>query len=391
MYSKKEKQTLTGSSVLNFTPPRIHSGKTTYIDFYALDPATNTMRRKKYMLDKYRSKKELDMMATAMISSLFEKLLRGWSPFVAEKPVINSGVQLTECAAAYCDYIARLQGKDAFRPKTVRDNSSRMKIFLDYLNEYHLSTLCVSNFNTTLVNDFLEYVLFERDTSVRNRNNYRYTMSSFGNYLVSHNHLEVNPVNDSVPIMREGAKIREALSTKDLLRLKEYLLAHDKQLLLAVYMLYYTAIRPTEMTFLKLKDFNIKEQSVFVSGKFSKNKRDGKVALHDNVIKLMIDLEVFKYPNGYFLFGDDLLPSEEQTTAHTFRKRWNKARAALKFPACYQFYSLKDTGLRDLIAKEGVIVARDQARHTDVSTTNKYLVSKSLTVHDEAKHYDGAL
>ena len=78
-------------------------------------------------------------------------------------------------------------------------------------------------------------------------------------------------------------------------------------------------------------------------------------------------------------------------TAHTFRKRWNKARAALKFPASYQFYSLKDTGLRDLIAKEGVIVARDQARHTDVSTTNKYLVSKSLTVHDEAKHYDGAL
>ena len=151
MYSKKQKQTLTGSSVLNFTPPRIHSGKTTYIDFYALDPATNTMRRKKYMLDKYRSKKERDMMATAMISSLFEKLLRGWSPFVAEKPVINSGVQLTECAAAYCDYIARLQGKDAFRPKTVRDNSSRMKIFLDYLNEYHLSTLCVSNFNTTQI------------------------------------------------------------------------------------------------------------------------------------------------------------------------------------------------------------------------------------------------
>lgn len=376
---------------MNFTPPRIHSGKTTYIDFYVLDPATNTMRRKKYQLDKYRSKKERDLMATAMISRLFEKLLQGWNPFVAEKPVINSGVLLTDSIAAYCDYIARLQGKDAYRPKTVKDNTSRMKIFIDYLNEFHLSTLSVRNFNATLVNDFLEYVLFERDTSIRNRNNYRYTLSSFGNYLVSHNHLEKNPVDESVPIMREAAKIRQALSATDLLRLKDYLWEHDKQLLLAVYMLYYTAIRPTEMTFLKLKDFNLKEQSVFVSGKFSKNKRDDKVALHDNVIKLMIDLGVFKYPNGYYLFGDDLLPSDEQTTAHTFRRRWNKARAALKFPASYQFYSLKDTGLRDLIAKEGVIVARDQARHTDVSTTNRYLVSKSLTVHDEAKHYDGLL
>lgn len=286
MYSKKEKKTSRESSVLNFTPPRIHSGKTTYIDFYVLDPATNTMRRKKYQLDKYRSKKERDLMATAMISRLFEKLLQGWNPFVAEKPVINSGVLLTDSIAAYCDYIARLQGKDAYRPKTVKDNTSRMKIFIDYLNEFHLSTLSVRNFNATLVNDFLEYVLFERDTSIRNRNNYRYTLSSFGNYLVSHNHLEKNPVDESVPIMREAAKIRQALSATDLLRLKDYLWEHDKQLLLAVYMLYYTAIRPTEMTFLKLKDFNLKEQSVFVSGKFSKNKRDDKVALHDNVIKL---------------------------------------------------------------------------------------------------------
>lgn len=391
MFSKKEQNSLRESSVLNFTPPRIHRGKTTYIDFYVLDPSTNIMRRKKFMLDKYRKKKERDMIAAAMVSSLFNKLLHGWNPFVVEKPVINSSVPLTECVTAYCDYIARMQGKDAYRPKTVRDNTSRMKIFVDYLKEYHLTSLLVNNFNATLVNDFLEYILFERNTSIRNRNNYRYTLSSFGNYLVSHNHLQANPVNESVPVLREGAKIRQALSPADLQKLKDYLFEHDKQLLLAVYMLYYTAIRPTEMTFLKLKDFNIKEQSVFVSGKFSKNKRDDKVALHDNVIKLMIDLGVFQHPNGYYLFGDDLLPSPEQTTACTFRRRWNKARAALKFPASYQFYSLKDTGLRDLIAKEGVIVARDQARHTDVSTTNKYLVTKSLTVHDEAKHYDGAL
>lgn len=391
MFSKNQEKTLTRGFVLNFTPPRLHtSGKNTYIDFYALDPVTNKMRRKKYMLDRYRSRKERNLMVTAMMGSLYDKLLHGWNPFTPEIVTLQSDVSLTDCVAAYCEHISRLQGKDTYRPKTVKDNTSRMKIFLDYLEEYRLTMLRVSNFTKALVNEFLEYVLLERDTTVRNRNNYRYTLSSFGNYLVEHNHIKVNPVAD-VPVMREGAKFREPIPARELLRLRAWLTDNDRQLLLAVLMQYYTAIRPTEMTFIKLKDISIKEQSIFISKKFSKNRKDGKVALHDNCIKLMLELGTFNSPNNYYLFGDDLTPSENQTTAHTFRKRWNKARKALKFPPHYQFYSLKDSGLRDLITKEGVLVARDQARHSDMSITNRYLQSRDLKVHDEAKHFDGVL
>ena len=46
---------------------------------------------------------------------------------------------------------------------------------------------------------------------------------------------------------------------------------------------------------------------------------------------------------------------------------------ALKWNACYQFYSLKDSGIRDLANAQGVVVARDQARHSDITTTNKYI------------------
>ena len=48
-------------------------------------------------------------------------------------------------------------------------------------------------------------------------------------------------------------------------------------------------------------------------------------------------------------------------------------RAALRWDDCYQFYSLKDTGIRDLANAAGVVVARDQARHSDITTTNKYI------------------
>lgn len=55
------------------------------------------------------------------------------------------------------------------------------------------------------------------------------------------------------------------------------------------------------------------------------------------------------------------------------------------------FYSLKDSGIRDLANAAGIVVARDQARHADISTTNKYLQGKSLTVHEETKHFVGRL
>ena len=39
------------NEVLGFTYPKLHTGKSWYIDFYSYDPAQGKMRRKKYMLD----------------------------------------------------------------------------------------------------------------------------------------------------------------------------------------------------------------------------------------------------------------------------------------------------------------------------------------------------
>ena len=37
-------------------------------------------------------------------------------------------------------------------------------------------------------------------------------------------------------------------------------------------------------------------------------------------------------------------------------------RKALKWDTCYQFYSLKDSGIRDLANAHGVVVARDESQ-----------------------------
>lgn len=83
------------------------------------------------------------------------------------------------------------------------------------------------------------------------------------------------------------------------------------------------------------------------------------------------------------------MPSLEKSKLTSYRSYFNKVRSVLNFPESYQFYSLKDTGIRDLANSEGIVIARDQARHADISTTNKYLKGENLPVHEETKHFDG--
>ena len=74
-----------------------------------------------------------------------------------------------------------------------------------------------------------------------------------------------------------------------------------------------------------------------------------------------------------------------------FRDRWAKVRRELKFPASYKFYSLKDTGVTDYVDGVGLTAAKDQARHSSVATTNKYVRKQQLRAQPELKNWKGQL
>ena len=83
------------------------------------------------------------------------------------------------------------------------------------------------------------------------------------------------------------------------------------------------------------------------------------------------------------------MPGKAQKRADIFNRKWKNVREALGWPRCYQFYSLKDSGIRDLANAEGVVVARGQARHSDVAVTNKYI--QHHEAHECTKHFKGVL
>lgn len=374
------------SEVLKFTYPKLHTGGKWYVDFYAYDPADGKMRRKKYHLDNIEKIKERRKRANELIESLTKLLREGWSPWV-DADSNRAYTLLEEALNKYEAFVERMP-----KYKTRKSYTSRLNILRKYNAQRLLPIRYVYQFDTAFVSDFLDYIFLDREVNPRTRNNYRQWCQSLAAFFIEKQFMKSNPVEVIKDIAEVGKK-RQPLSAAMLKQLESHLCESQPYFYLACMMEYYTFIRPEELSHITLGDISIKEQSVFVSAAVSKNKRDGKVGLNDKIIKFMIALGVFQFPNDYYLFGPKVTrPSATRGDSEMFRRKWNSlVRKGLGWSDCYQFYSLKDSGLRDLANSEGIVIARDQARHTDVSTTNKYLQGRDAAVHEETKHFKGNL
>jgi integrase len=238
---------------------------------------------------------------------------------------------------------------------------------------------------------FLEEVYISRDNTAFTRDNYLAFLKSFANYCLNHNYLKTNPTEGIMSLGRRSKKkTRTLISEHDLERLTEYLKQKNKYFLLASYILYYCFIRPKEMSQLRLSNFSLSRQTVFIPNEISKNKKDGTITLPAKVIHLMLELKIFDNPGSFYLFSDNFKPGPKRRTEKQFRDFWSHyVRKPLNFSEKYKFYSLKDTGITNMLRHYDVLSVRDQARHSSILMTDIYTPHDIQKANDLIKNYDG--
>ena len=342
------------------------------------------MRRKKYMLDRISKASERKRRATEIIESLLKLLRSGWSPWVNASDN-RCYTLLSEALDKYDRYLDKLP-----KDKTKHSYHSRVNVLRQYIASMVIPPKYVYQFDTAFMTDFLDWLYLDREVSGRTRNNYRGWLSSIAAYFIERKYIDANPAT-AIKKVPEQKKKRQPLTADMLHRLRAYLEPRNNVYLLACMMEYYTMIRPTELVNLRINDISLQEQSIFVAAEYSKNKRDGKVGINDDIVRLMLDIGLFSQPGTYYIFGRDMRPNQLKASSEIFRREWQKIRKALRWGDEYQFYSLKDSGIRDLANAEGIVIARDQARHSDISTTNRYLQGRDKPVHSETLHFKGSL
>ena len=367
------------------------------ITFYAFDPETGSMRRKRIKLNRElknikgkRAKKEY---AEGVASRIRDELKGGWNPWMQQASDLVY-VLWTDACDRYKAYLVKQQNEHNMRAESVASYMSYQRVLMGWVAKERKNVKYAYQFDRRLVDAFLDYVYLDKDNSIQTRNNYLSWIKSFSTWMMGKSYINQNPTQ-GIPRMKikKGSKTRDVIPDSVLQKIHDYLEAHNRHFLLACYLLHYLFVRPHEIAQLKIEDFSLSRQTLLIHGDVAKNWQDAVVTLPVHVIELMVDLRIFDSPGSYYLFSEDFRPGKDFRSEKYFRDYWTrKLRKDLGFSDRYKFYSLKDTGITNMLrANTDVLSVRDQARHSSILITDIYTPKDIKEANKLLVNYRGVL
>lgn len=360
------------SSAMQFTPPVYRQTKNCdFVEFYAYDPELGKMRRKRIKTNRIHGVTKRKNYVRDLIKRLEDQLRHGWNPWIAGDA--SNLVTIGDALDTYEAHVEKMFHSDYFRKDTYSGYKSYLKILRGYI-EKRRPIYYVYQFDRKFCADFLDYVFIDRNNGAQTRNNYLNFLRVLSGFFVEKSYLKSRATDGINPISKRlFNKVRTEIPHEKVAEIADYCKKNDPYFLLVCYILYYCFIRPVEMTRLRIRDFNLKAGTVTLSCEISKNRETQTITLPKKVLLYAVELGVFSSVSGNYLFSENLRPGPEPTTTKILRDHWEKLRKALKFKKEWKLYSLKDTGITEMLDdKIAPKKVRDQARHSSLAITELY-------------------
>lgn len=379
--------------IVGWKTPRFHQASECYVSLVAFDPEQGRMRLKKFMLGHIKGKRIQKIYGEALIKRLTEKLMQGWNPWVELVQPLEY-TSFDGVCNKYEEYLMKLLKERNMREESVISYLSRVRVLREWKDQEKINLFYSYQFDNRLVGQFLDYVFIDRNNTIRTRNNYLSWLKTFCKYLLERGYISSDPTVGYSCVSRRGIlKNRDVIPDAILKELKDWLMDHNKHYLLACYILHYMFVRPKEMSYLKVGDFSVRKKTLLLHGDNTKNHNDALLTMPDHVLKLMIELRIFDHPGNYYLFSDRFVPGPARKSEKMFRDYWHHyIRKNLHLTDRYKFYSLKDTGITNMLrANTDILTVRDQARHSSILITDIYTPKDIQNANELLLNYRGVL
>lgn len=313
------------------------------------------------------------------VSRLNLKLSQGFNPFF-----VHEDARLLERLPAVIDKFLQEKQRD-LRKNTMRSYESMVGKELRQWVEKNYPIITASTFTKNIAVRYMDYIA-TKGVSNTSYNNQKKMMSSFFSWCVEKCYAKENPFVN-IKSKRKEEKKRTLVTPEVREYITEYL--HNEKytgMQVALNLIHQSLLRPKEVNEIQLKNVHLDEKYIFVPADVAKNHNARKATLSDTTIDLLRRMNIEKLPKNYYLLGGkdvgfDLYPHKEQADSSKLRKNWDKLRKKLNIPQEMQLYSLRDTGITDLL-KNGVdpLTVMQHADHHSLEMTTKY-----------AKHIDTGL
>lgn len=354
--------------LLGYAPAELRTPKSGwYIEFYAVDPLNGLPKRCRKKLNRVKDLAVRKAYARKLVAEINRKLEKGWSPFVEQIPQ-QERVTLHQAVDRW--YNSKIRQLNHSSPYSYM---SLIQIFAGWAGEHHVLHKYAFEFNRTHAVAFLNYVSDVRMVGNRTYNNYLRFIRMFFAWQIEQGMRTDQPFKG---FTRRKAlqKTRTYLTEQEREEMTAWIHANDPRFWLACMFIYGALIRPGELKRLYVADVDFKNQVVIVPAKVSKTGHERMPAIPDWMITEIERMGLHKQPVKSYLVGSGLLPNGKAIGRNVLNAHWVRMRKALGWPKTKQLYSLRDTGIIQLL-RDGVNIldVKQQAGHQDISTTNEYL------------------
>ena len=203
--------------IIGWTPPAFHQASECYVSFKAFDPCINTMRLKKIMLNHIKGKRNQRAYGEELVKRLTQKLLDGWNPWI-EESYPEEYALFSDVCDKYKTYLAKIAKEGGIKPGTKCNYECKLSFMLKWVEKDRKITY-IYQFNKKFVCDFLDYVLVERNNTLRTRNNYIGWLKSFSGYLIERGYVQKDPTEGVNASTKLGPKNRSVIPNDVLLQI----------------------------------------------------------------------------------------------------------------------------------------------------------------------------
>jgi len=362
------------TKIANYYPAVVRSTPRSgyYIEYYVFDPATDLMMRKfvqiKRLLKRFRSNRERALEAQRICDEINAKLRGGWSPLHQQEDA-----RLYTPLSVLKEKFIEAKKAEGCRPTTVTQYSSVVGLWLRWCEDNGHAGLYSSTYLHSHAVRFMDDEMTKGNRH-KSYNNTLKVMRSFWQWSLEHCYCKENPFVGFKTLKKEP-KIRILVPAEERKRVSEWYAATRPAMNIVCHLVYSSAIRPAEIRFIQLKHIHLDRHYIEIPEENAKNHKMRVACLTPELVSLMSEhISSDRQPNHYLFGGNvDLLPDVKPIGPSYFQKSWERMRNATGLPKEMQLYSLRDTGITDLIhAGVDQLTVRHHVDHSSLAIQDIY-------------------
>jgi len=202
------------------------------------------------------------------------------------------------------------------------------------------------------------------------QNNYIKFLRTLFNWFIEQKYTDQNPFK-KIKHKKQDPKFRNTIPRNVKTQIKEYLQKNDNNFYIFCQFTYKLLLRPAETFRLKIYDIDFNEKLIMLPASSAKDHDNRTIYLTEDIWEFVQKLE--NYPKDLYIFSDFYKPGTKLKTSRDSGRTWSQLRDKLKFSDSYTFYSLKDTGITELLnAGVPATIVQQMAGHSSLEMTEKY-------------------